>query len=52
MIREKGDPYWEPGDVGPDIAINDVMFARRIVSDVATKPQIEIENTFVRSNGG
>lgn len=54
MIREKGDPYWEPGDVGPDIAINDVMFARRIVSDVANKLQIEIENTFAVgfSNGG
>ena len=54
MIREKGDPYWEPGDVGPDIAINDVMFARRLVSDVANKLQIEIERTFAVgfSNGG
>ena len=54
MIREKGDPYWEPGDVGPDIAINDVMFARRLVSDVANKLQIEIESTFAVgfSNGG
>ena len=30
------------GDVGPDIAINDVMFARRLVSDVANKLQIEM----------
>ena len=54
MIREKGDPYWEPGDVGPDIAINDVMFARRLVSDVANKLQIDIEKTFAVgfSNGG
>ena len=54
MIREKGDPYWEPGDVGPDIAINDVMFARRLVSDVATKLQVDIEKTFAVgfSNGG
>ena len=54
MIREKGDPYWEPGDVGPDIAINDVMFARRLASDVANKLQIDIENTFALgfSNGG
>ena len=54
MIREKGDPYWEPGDVGPDIAVNDVMFAQRLVSDVATKLQVEIEKTFAVgfSNGG
>ena len=54
MIREKGDPYWEPGDVGPDIASNDVMFAQRLVSDVATKLQIDIEKTFAVgfSNGG
>ncbi len=54
MIRDKGDPYWEPGDVGPDIAINDVMFARRLVSDVATKLQVDIEKTFAAgfSNGG
>ena len=54
LIREKGDPYWEPGDVGPDIAINDVMFARRLVSDVATKLQVDIEKTFAVgfSNGG
>jgi len=54
LIREKGDPYWEPGDVGPDIAINDVMFAQRLVSDVATKLQVEIEKTFAVgfSNGG
>jgi len=54
MIREKGDPYWEPGDVGPDIAVNDVMFARRLVSDVANKLQIDIEKTFAVgfSNGG
>ena len=54
MIREKGDPYWEPGDVGADIAINDVMFARRLVADVANKLQIDIEKTFAVgfSNGG
>ncbi len=54
MIREKGDPYWEPGDVGPDIAINDVMFAQRLVSDVATKLQVQVEKTFAVgfSNGG
>ena len=54
MIREKGDPYWEPGDVGPDISINDVLFARRLVSDVANKLQIDIERTFAVgfSNGG
>ena len=54
MIREKGDPYWEPGDVGSDISINDVLFARRLVSDVASKVQIDIEKTFAVgfSNGG
>ena len=54
MIREKGDPYWEPGDFGPDLAINDVIFARRLVSDVANKLQISIEKTFAVgfSNGG
>ena len=54
MIREKGDPYWEPGDIGSDIAVNDVEFARRIVSDIASTPEIDIEKTFAVgfSNGG
>ena len=54
MIREKGDPYWEPGDVGPDIAVNDVEFARRIVSDIASTLEIDIKKTFAVgfSNGG
>ena len=54
MIREKGDPYWEPGDVGPDIAVNDVEFARRIVSDIANTYDIDVETAFAVgfSNGG
>ena len=54
MIREKGDPYWEPGDIGPDIAVNDVEFARRIVTDIESAREIDIEKTFAVgfSNGG
>ncbi len=54
MIKEKGDPYWEPGDIGSDIAVNDVEFARRIVSDIASTLDIDIKKTFAVgfSNGG
>ena len=54
MVREKGSPYWEPGDIGPNIEINDVMFTRRLVSDVANKIPVDFGKTFALgySNGG
>lgn len=54
MVREKGDPYWEPGDIGSNIEVNDVMFTRAIVSDVAAATSIDIIKTYAigYSNGG
>jgi polyhydroxybutyrate depolymerase len=54
MVREKGSPYWEPGDIGPDIEINDVMFTRHLVSDVGNKIPVDFGRTFALgySNGG
>ena len=54
MVREKGDPYWEPGEIGDDIEINDVLFARYLVADIATKVSIDHERVFAvgYSNGG
>ena len=54
MVREKGDPYWEPGDIGDDIEINDVLFTRHLVADIATKVSIDHERVFAvgYSNGG
>ena len=54
MVREKGDPYWEPGDVGDNIEINDVLFTRHLVADIATKVSISHDRVFAAgySNGG
>ena len=54
MVREKGDPYWEPGDIGSDIEINDVSFVRHLVADIAAKMSIDHERVFAvgYSNGG
>lgn len=54
MVREKGDPYWEPGDIGSDIEINDVLFVRHLVADIATKVSIDHQRVFAvgYSNGG
>ena len=54
MVREKGDPYWEPGDNGDDIEVNDVLFTRHLVADIESKLSINPSRVFAAgySNGG
>ena len=54
MVRQKGDPYWEPGDNGNNIEVNDVLFTRHLVEDIASKVSIDPSRVFAvgYSNGG
>lgn len=54
MVRAKGDPYWEPGDSGGDIEVNDLLFTRHLVADVNTRTLINPTHVFAAgySNGG
>jgi polyhydroxybutyrate depolymerase len=54
MVRQKGDPYWEPGDNGNNIEVNDVLFTRHLVEDIASKVSIDPSRLFAvgYSNGG